>query len=147
MENYKSRLARVGRILRDYGFLIFLLLLFHGQSFGQIKPGVIPDGTQGETMKIMESDTIPERLSFENWNQFDGALTTLKIGGGFLYEFAGYSQDETGKQQMDSADVDLEAALKIRDFRITMSGRFKTKRFITWKAGIMYDGPTSFWFV
>jgi phosphate-selective porin OprO/OprP len=86
-------------------------------------------------------------LSFENWNLFDGPLTTLKIGGGFLYEFAGYSQDEAGRQQMDSADIDLEPAFKLRDFRITMSGRLKTKRFITWKAGIMYDGPTSSWFI
>lgn len=86
-------------------------------------------------------------MSFENWNHFDGPLTTLKIGGGFLYEFVGYSQDEAGKQQMDSADVDLAAAFKLRDFRITFSSRLKTKRFITWKAGIMYDGPTSSWFI
>ncbi len=137
----------VGGVSGVYSLLILILLLFHGQSFCQIKPGVIPDGTQGETMKIRETDTVPDRLSFENWNQFDGPLTTLKIGGGFLYEFAGYSQDEAGKQQMDSADVDLEPDFKVRDFRITMSGRLKTKRFITWKAGIMYDGPTSSWFV
>ena len=105
MENYKSKSAMGGRVLGVYGFLIVILLLFHGQSFCQIEPGVIPDGTQGETMKIPESDTIPVPLSFENWYQFDGPASTLKIGGGFLYEFAGYSQDETGKQQMDSADA------------------------------------------
>ncbi len=98
-------------------------------------------------MKIRKADTVTDRLTFENWNEFDGPLTTLKIGGGFLYEFAGYIQDEAGKQQMDSADVELEPDFKVRDFRVTMSGRVKTKRFITWKAGIMYDGPTSSWFI
>lgn len=113
----------------------------------QIEPGIIPDGTQGETMKIEERDTVKVPLKFENWNHFDGSLTTLKIGGGFLYEYAGYIQDESGKQQMDSADVELNPEFAVRDFRVTMSGRVKTKRFITWKAGIMYDGPSRSWFM
>lgn len=137
----------ISRVSGLYGLLILILLFFHGQSFCQISPGVVPDGTQGETMKIRDADTVPDRLTLENWNQFHGPLTTLKIGGGFLYEFAGYSQDETAKQQIDSSGADLEPTFKLRDFRITMSGRVKTKRFITWKAGIMYDGPTRSWFI
>ncbi len=37
--------------------------------------------------------------------------------------------------------------MRLRDFRITMSGRVKTKSFITWKVGIMYDGPARAWLV
>lgn len=132
---------------RLYAFFILLILICNEESFSQLKPGVIPDGTQGETMKITDADTVKKQTTLGNWNQFDGPASTLKIGGGFLYEFAGYSQDEAGKQQMDSADVDLKSAFKLRDFRVTMSGRLKTKRFITWKAGIMYDGPTNSWFI
>lgn len=147
MRMNKSELAWAGRLFGSNGFLIFISLLIHGQVLGQIEPGTIPDGTQGETMEITESDTIRKRLSFENWNQFNGSASTLKFGGGFLYEFAGYTQDEAGKQQMDSANADLVAQFKVRDIRITMSGRLKTKRFITWKAGIMFDGPSNSWFV
>lgn len=133
--------------IRLFSLLFLLILIYNNQSFSQLKPGVIPDGTQGETMKISEADTVTEQVTLGNWNQFDGPSSTLKIGGGFLYEFAGYAQDEAGKQQMDSAGNDLKPAFKLRDFRITMSGRIKTKRFITWKAGIMYDGPTNSWFI
>lgn len=97
-----------GIVLRSSVLLFVFFLLTVDQVLSQISPGVIPDGTQGETMKINDADTIPQRLSFENWNQFDGPLSTLKIGGGFLYEFAGYLQDEAGKQQMDSADIELD---------------------------------------
>ena len=36
---------------------------------------------------------------------------------------------------------------KLRDFRILFSGQIPTDRTITWKTGIMYDAPTSEWFV
>jgi len=125
-----------------YGLLMVLLLLLHEQSSCQISTGVIPDGTQGETFKISKTDTLAQPLTYENWNKFNGPLTTLKIGGGFLYEYAAFVQDEVSKEQ-----IDLKPAFKVRDFRFTMSGRVKSKRFITWRAGIMYDGPSSSWFV
>jgi len=130
-------------------FLLSLSLIFftNGLSFGQISPGTIPDGTQGETFKITEADTAHQPITFQNFNHFDGTLSTLKIGGGFLYEYAGYIQDDIGKQQMDSAGIDLKHAFETRDFRLTLSGRLKTKRFITWKAGIMYDGESGSWFI
>ena len=121
-----------------------LLMIAPSELFCQDSTEVIPDGTQGETMEIGKVDTV---LTLGNWYEFDGPLSTLKIGGGFLYEFAGYSQDAVGKQQMDSANVVLKSAFKVRDFRITMSGRVKVKRFLTWKLGIMYDGQTSSWFI
>ena len=93
---FNSKPIRIHSVIGLPG-LILLLLLLHEQSFCQISTGVIPDGTQGETMKIAEADTIVLPVTFENWNQFNNSLTTLRIGGGFLYEFAGYSQDETGQ--------------------------------------------------
>ncbi|HEY7750993.1 MAG TPA: porin [Ignavibacteriaceae bacterium] len=90
-------------------------------------------------MKIGKVDTL---LTLGNWNEFDGALSTLKLGGGFLYEYATYIQDDISKQQ-----IELNPNFKVRDFRITMSGRVKVDRFITWKAGIMYDGTSRSWFI
>ena len=106
----------------------------------------IPNGTQGEYFKSDSLDKQPE-WEYAGWNRFDGPLTNLVLGGGFLYEYAAFSQDATAKQQMDSAGVTVENAFKVRDFRVLASGKFKFKRVVTWKAGIMFDAPTNTWFM
>ena len=121
----------------DKLLLMCLLMFAPNELFCQDSTLVIPDGTQGETMKISKLDTV---LTLGNWYEFDGPLSSLKIGGGFLYEYAAYIQDEVSKEQ-----IDMEPDFKVRDFRITMSGRVKVEKFITWKLGIMYDAPTSSW--
>ena len=115
------------------------LLIASNELFCQDSTLVIPDGTQGETMKIGKPDSV---LTLGNWYEFDGPLSSLKIGGGFLYEYAAYIQDDVSKEQ-----IDMEPDFKVRDFRITMSGRVKVEKFITWKLGIMYDAPSSSWLV
>ncbi len=105
---------------------------------------VIPDGTQGETFELESASAQPKR---QRWNLFPGKITSLKLGGGFLYEYAGYSPDSNSKRQIDSAGTVLEPKFKIRDLRFVVSGKFKTKRDITWRAGFMYDGPADSWFV
>jgi phosphate-selective porin OprO/OprP len=119
--------------------LICLLMIGPNELFCQDSTEVIPDGTQGETMKIGKVDTV---LTLGNWYEFDGPLSTLKLGGGFLYEYAAYIQDDVSKEQ-----IEMEPDLKLRDFRITMSGKLKVERFLTWKLGIMYDAPSSSWFL
>lgn len=119
--------------------LICFLLIVKNELFCQDSTEVIPDGTQGETMKFSKPDTV---LTLGNWYEFDGTLTTLKLGGGFLYDYATYIQDNVSKEQ-----IDMKSDFKIRDFRITMSGRVKVERFLTWKLGIMYDAPTSSWLI
>jgi phosphate-selective porin OprO and OprP len=125
--------------------LIFIALCQPGEAFCQDTSKYIPDGTQGELMKDPNPDTLRFGQRFKDWNEFDGPLTTLRIGGGFLYEYATFSQDEKGKAQMDSAHIDLNPGVKVRDFRVTLSGKFKFKRAVTWKIGIMYDGPSDNW--
>jgi phosphate-selective porin OprO/OprP len=107
----------------------------------------IPDGTEGEMVEVVKSDTLPAKWRDKRWRLFPGKYSTLKLGGGFLYEFAGYSQDEAGKRQIDSIGSALEPAFIVRDFRLVASGQLKTKRIITWKLGAMYDGPSRSWFV
>ena len=77
----------------------------------------------------------------ENWNEFDGPLTTLKFGIGFIADYAGFNQDSVSKQQVSGAKNNAS----VRDFRYTMSGIVKSQREITWKAGINYDGNTGTW--
>lgn len=128
--------------------LLVVILVFGSSAvLGQQQEETIPDGTQGEQLEVLHADTIPTKWRDKRWRLFPGKISTLKLGGGFLYEFAGYSQNEAGKQQMDSLGTPLHSMFKMRDFRITASGQFKTRRTISWKAGFMYDGVTKSWFV
>jgi phosphate-selective porin OprO/OprP len=102
----------------------------------------VPDGTEGEVFDTLHHKKSHTPHRFTNWNYFDGPLTTLKLGGGFLYDYVTYIQDCVSKQQLV-----CEPAFKTRDLRFTMSGQFKFKREVTWKLGAMYDGATEQWLI
>ncbi len=114
------------------------------RSFAQDTTAVvIPDGTMGEVLEPI--DTLEKKKFPRNVNIFTGRYSSFRIGMGFLYEFAGFSQDEAGRRQMDSAGVVLENQFKVRDFRVFASGQLTTKRVISWKIGLMYDGAAREW--
>lgn len=92
-------------------------------------------------------DTVTKKKEKQDWNTFDLGFTSFRIGGGFLVDYSGYWQDEDGKAQMDSANLDLKSGFKVRDSRLAISGKFKTKRTITWRAGFMWDGQLDSWFL
>jgi phosphate-selective porin OprO/OprP len=128
-----------------YGVVMVMLLPWDALSQDTLQ--YIPDGTQGEQLEAVTTDTLPQTWRDKRWRLFPGKFTTLKFGGGLLYEFAGYSQDDEGKRQMDSIGSPLEPDFDVRDFRLTASGQLKTRRTISWKVGLMYDGETRDWFV
>lgn len=127
--------------------LLAVSFLFAGFLFAQdtakIKP--IPDGTMGETLE--PADSIEKKKFPKNLNLFNGRFSSLRIGVGFLPEYAAFKQDANAKKQMDSAGVTVEDQWKVRDFRVFASGQFTTKRLLTWKLGLMYDGPNREWLV
>jgi len=131
------------RTLLLYWTVSFFLLPF--QSFCQEEKKIIPDGTEGQVHE--EIDTASGKKVKKNWNTYNLGFTTLVIGAGALIDYAAYSQDEEGKKQMDSANVELKPGFDIRDSRIVASGKLNTKRNITWKAGFMYDGENDDWFL
>lgn len=124
-----------------------VVMFFWSSSYSQSSEGAIPDGTQGEQLEALKGDSLEVRPKDKRWRLFPGKFSSFKIGGGFLYEYAGYRQDKIAQQQMDSIGQKLEPAFAVRDFRITMSGQFKTKRIISWKAGFMYDDANREWLV
>ena len=89
-----------------------------------------------------EADADAPRRRLVHWNEYDGPITTIRLGGGFLVDYATYAQDNASREQFS-----LNPQVKIRDFRLLLGGRFKTKRPITWQAGFMYDGPSGSWLV
>ncbi len=105
----------------------------------------IPDGTMGEFLE--PADSIEKKKFPKNINLFNGRFSSVRVGVGFLPEYAAFKQDAIAKKQMDSAGVTVEDQWKIRDFRVFASGQLTTKRMLSWKIGLMYDGPNREWLV
>ena len=74
------------------------------------------------------------------WNEYDGPLFTIRVGGGYLYDYVAFKQDDASTQQ-----VDVDDQWKLRDTRVLFSGRLKFKRRTTWSMGIMYDAANETW--
>ena len=108
-------------------------------------PGQAQDATKatGEsTIDTTAEAGEPEpRRRLVHWNEYEGPHFTIRFGAGFLYEVAGYGQDDESKEQFT-----LQPDETLRDFRLLFRGRFPSlKRKVTWCAGIMYDGANDQW--
>jgi phosphate-selective porin OprO/OprP len=102
------------------------------------------DPTIENTITAVESDESEEATrGFKHWNEFDGKYITTRVGGGFLMDYAAFSQDQQSKEQFS-----LTPGFKFRDFRFLLSGKFpELKRSVTYSVGIMYDAATNSWFI
>ncbi len=127
--------------------LIIFSFLPSSKSYGQEAKDSIPDGTEGEMFTAPQNDSAKLTWNEKRWRLFKGRITTFKLGAGFLYEYAGFSQDNNSIKQMDSLGTPLKNQFKVRDFRVLVSGQLKTKREISWRAGFMYDGASDSWLV
>lgn len=105
----------------------------------------IPDGTMGEFLE--PADSMEKKKFPKNINLFNGRFSSLRIGIGFLPEYAAFKLDATAQRQMDSAGLTVQDQWKVRDFRIFASGQLTTKRILSWKIGLMYDGANREWLV
>ena len=104
-----------------------------------IEPAVAAVGAK---MEAGESDADEPARQFVKWNEYEGPFSTLRFGGGFLYDYAAYNQDDVSEQQ-----VSLEDGTKLRDFRFLLKGKFLkiTERDVTWSTGIMWDAANERW--
>lgn len=134
-------------LFHRFVFLVVLFLLLADKTLGQDSIQYILDGTEGEMLEVVKADTLPKKWKDKRWRLFPGRITTFKIGAALFYDYAAYHLDNNSKRQADSAGYSVESQFKLRDFRFLLSGQFKTKRTISWKAGIMYDGVNDAWFI
>jgi phosphate-selective porin OprO and OprP len=104
-------------------------------------PAVDPSGTD-DSIEAGEADAETPRRQLVRWNEYEGPFFTIRMGGGLLYDYAAFSQDEASRQQ-----VQLASESKLRDGRLLLKGRLKFKRQVTWSSGLMYDGATDSWLV
>ncbi|HKH60159.1 MAG TPA: hypothetical protein VKA49_04975, partial [Flavitalea sp.] len=109
--------------------------LFPYQTYGQ-EPKKVPDGTDGLELTVREKDSASKKLPP---NEFNGSLTTFKIGLGLIYDAVAYKQDDVFKEQMTEGGFNLKDKVKLRDFRVLGSGVLRTKRSLSWKFAYMWD--------
>jgi phosphate-selective porin OprO/OprP len=94
-----------------------------------------------DTMEAGEAEAEVPRRRLVNFNEYEGPIGSIRVGFGFLTDYATYHQDEASKEQFP----DLSPEWKVRDSRILFHGSFKTKRPISWSAGVMYDWAAEKW--
>jgi phosphate-selective porin OprO/OprP len=95
-----------------------------------------------ETIEAGETDAMVPARKLVGWNEYEGKYFTIRVGGGFLLDYAAFGQDETSKDQ-----IVVESKEQLRDARLLLKGKLKfiTSRSVTWSAGIMWNGPTQSW--
>lgn len=133
-----NKLARVG-----ITWLALILLCSQPRAlYAQEKEKIVPNGTEGimDTVDAATGKTINPKA-----NDFDGPISTFRIGMGLIYDFTSYAQNDVFKEQMDTAKIILDPRIKLRDFRILGSGVFKTRRPLSWKFAYMWDGDNNQW--
>lgn len=126
-----------------YG-VFFMLVILPFNAISQEKQETVPDGTEGETLIVLDSTSTKKKP----WYMIDTRFTTIKFGMGMLLEYAAYNPNETMETQLDLLNGELKNTADVRDFRLLVSGQLKTKRAISWKAAFMYDGSQdTSWYV
>src|SRR4030095_13683711 len=107
-------------------------------SASQSTPPTPLPKTLDDTLEAGDDElTVPAR-DLVKWNEFEGDSASVRVGAGFLYEYAAYSQDEASKEQFA-----LFPQAEIRDARLIFKGSFRADRSVTWRCGIMYDAAAT----
>jgi phosphate-selective porin OprO/OprP len=128
------------RLLLVAAAAVLILATLPRLSRGQDSSKVTPGSTTSTTVEADEGDAEEPRRKLVKWNEYDGPVTTVRFGLGFLTDFVTYVQDDESKQQ-----IAVEPDIGLRDFRFVLGGKFKTERPISWVVGYMYDGPDNSW--
>jgi phosphate-selective porin OprO/OprP len=135
---------------RTPGIAVWVLTLVVGlgratSTSAQQPPTSSGTAEQGQPPIDREIDALesynfkaPRRLV--KWNEYEGPAFTIRVGGGYLYDYVSFVQDDVSKQQ-----VEVDDQWKLRDARVLFSGWLKFKRQTTWSTGIMYDKGNDQW--
>jgi phosphate-selective porin OprO/OprP len=98
------------------------------------------DPSINTSLDAAESDGDLPRRRLISWNEYDGRFITARLGGGFLWDLAGYAQDENSEAQMA-----LTNKGDLRDFRLLLKGQLKFAPRLSYTIGYMYDKAREQW--
>ena len=57
-------------------------------------------GPDDDTIEAGEADAEMPRRRLIRWNEYEGPFFTIRVGGGVLYDYAAFSQDDESAQQL-----------------------------------------------
>ena len=116
----------------------------HAQSTGDmsvLSPSIATsDPSLNTVLDAAEAEGDVPRRRLVSWNEYEGKFITVRLGGSFLWDFAGYAQDDNSKAQMTLIDKG-----DLRDFRFILNGRFKFAPRFSYTLGYMYDKAREDW--
>jgi phosphate-selective porin OprO/OprP len=107
-------------------------------SVSQSTPAAALPETLDDTLEAGDDELSVPARKLVRWNEFEGDSASARVGAGFLYEYAAYSQDAASKEQFA-----LFPKAQIRDARFIFKGSFGADRRVTWSSGIMYDAAAT----
>ena len=88
LDTMGSKIRQVAYLL-NAGLLVVMLIILPTISYSQDSIQYIPDGTEGELLEVVKSDTVPKKWKDKRWRLFPGKLTTFKLGAALFYDYAG----------------------------------------------------------
>jgi phosphate-selective porin OprO and OprP len=106
-------------------------------------PDAVPPSIDASAPEAGADDDPKPRRRLIKWNEFEGPITTFRFGFGLLVDSAAYLQDHESGQQVGTLLDDMG----VRDSRLVFSGRFQTKRPLSWTFSYMYDSADHSWLV
>ena len=130
-------------LIASVSMLLIIPAAAYAQQIGgmsALDPAIAADPTINTTLDAAEADGDLPRRRLITWNEYDGRFITARLGGGFLWDLAGYGQDEDSKAQMTLIDKG-----DLRDFRFLLKGQFKFAPRFSYTIGYMYDKAREQW--
>jgi phosphate-selective porin OprO/OprP len=93
-----------------------------------------------DSLDAEEADDAVVAEKRSRWNEWDNRFFTLRVGGGFLYDFANFNQDANSAMQVMWTQTEA-----LRDLRLTAGGKLKFFPRVSYSIGYMWDGQYDVW--
>ena len=136
-------IRRAAELLASASLFLIVPYVAHAQQMGgmsALNPAIAADPTINTMLDAAEAEGDLPRRRLISWNEYDGRFITARLGGGFLWDLAGYGQDGNSKEQMTLIDKG-----DLRDFRLLLKGQFKFAPRFSYTIGYMYDKGRDQW--
>jgi len=99
-----------------------------------------PDPTIHTEIDAAEADGDLPESAFIKFNKYEWKRFSLRWGGGFLWDYSAYSQDENSHDQLTLHPKD-----DLRDFRVILKGKLFWPDRLSYTLGYMYDKAKEQW--
>jgi phosphate-selective porin OprO and OprP len=139
------RLPSGGELRRNHvfaaGISIAGLIAAAGPAFAESSEEQPGSSASASSVNSDEGNPDDPTRQMVNWNEYEGRWFTIRMGYGFLYDTANYSQDDDSDAQFQ-----FDSEQYIRDSRLLFKGRLKFSPRLRYTIGYMYDSDERAWF-